>query len=61
MKISIVGVGHVGSTLAYTLMLKDLAVELMLIDHSNVKASSEAEDLKHAMAFIDHISPIHSG
>jgi L-lactate dehydrogenase len=61
MKISLVGVGHVGSTLAYTLMLKDLAVELMLIDHSNVKASSEAEDLKHAMAFIDHIIPIHSG
>lgn len=61
MKISLVGVGHVGSTLAFTLMLKDLADELMLIDHSIVKASSDAEDLKHAMSFIDHIIPIHSG
>lgn len=61
MKISLVGVGHVGSTLAYTLMLKDLANELMLIDHSPAKARSDAEDLRHALAFTDHIIPISSG
>jgi L-lactate dehydrogenase len=61
MKVSLVGVGHVGSTLAYTLMLKGLAEELMLIDHSTVKARSDAEDLKHAMALTDHIIPINSG
>ncbi len=61
MKISIFGIGHVGSTLAYTLMLKDLANELVLIDQSLDKASSDAQDLTHALTFTDHIIPIRSG
>lgn len=55
MKISIVGVRHVGSTLAYTLMLKDLADELALIDKSITKATSDAQDFTHALTFTDHI------
>jgi len=58
MKISIVGIGHVGSTIAFTLVLKDLADELVLIDKSAVKATSDAQDLTHALAFTDHIIPI---
>lgn len=61
MKISIVGVGNVGATLAYTLMIKDLADELALIDRSELKAQSDAEDLKHALTFTDHIIPIFGG
>jgi L-lactate dehydrogenase len=61
MKISIFGMGHVGATLAYTLMLKDLADELMLIDRSMEKASSDAQDLTHALTFTDHIIPINAG
>ncbi len=61
MKVSVVGVGHVGATLAYTLMIKDLADELALIDRSEVKAQSDAEDLKHALTFTDHIIPIKGG
>lgn len=61
MKISIVGIGHVGSTIAYTLMLKDLANELVLIDKSLPKASSDAQDLTHALTFTDHIIPITGG
>lgn len=61
MKISIVGIGHVGSTLAYTLMLKDLANELVLIDYSKTKSSSDAQDLTHALTFTDHIIPIYGG
>ena len=61
MKISIVGIGHVGSTLAYTLMLKDLADELVLIDKSVTKAASDAQDLTHALTFTDHIIPIGGG
>lgn len=61
MKITIIGVGHVGSTLAYTLMLKDLANELVLIDHSRIKSTSDAQDLTHALTFTDHIIPITGG
>jgi L-lactate dehydrogenase len=61
MKISIFGVGHVGSTLAYTLMLKDLANELVLIDRWPEKADSDAQDLTHALTFTDHIIPITAG
>lgn len=50
--------GHVGSTLAYTLMLKDLADELVLIDQSSSRATSDAQDLTHALTFTDHIIPI---
>ena len=61
MKISIIGIGHVGSTLAYTLMLKDLANELVLIDQSLTKSVSDAQDLTHALTFTDHIIPISGG
>ena len=61
MKISIVGIGHVGSTLAFTLMLKDLANELVLIDNSLTKSMSDAQDLTHALGFTDHIIPINAG
>ena len=61
MKISIFGIGHVGSTLAYTLMLKDLANELVLIDRWPEKANSDAQDLTHALTFTDHIIPIRGG
>jgi len=61
MKISIIGVGHVGSTLAYTLMLKDLTNQLVLVDRSIEKAISDAQDLTHALTFTDHIIPIIGG
>lgn len=61
MKISVVGIGHVGSTIAYTLMLKDLTDELVLIDKSLTKARSDAQDLTHALTFTDHIIPIVGG
>lgn len=61
MKITIFGIGHVGSTLAYTLMMKDLANELVLVDRSPEKAQSDAQDLTHALTFTDHIIPIKGG
>lgn len=50
MKISIIGAGFVGSTTAYTLMLKSLAQEIILIDINEVKAEAEALDIIHASA-----------
>lgn len=61
MKISIIGMGNVGATLAYTLMLKGLADELALIDNNVNKARSDAADLTHALTFTHHITNIIGG
>jgi len=54
MKISLVGLGRVGSTLAYTLLLRGLADELLLVDANEKVAIGEALDLQHAEAFTSH-------
>jgi len=50
-KVAIVGMGHVGSTTAYALMLEKLVAELALIDIDKDKAEGEARDLEHGMQF----------
>ncbi len=61
MKTSIIGVGHVGATLAYTLVLKGLTNELILVDQNQQKATSDAYDLIHSLAFTDHVMHIKAG
>lgn len=50
MKISIIGAGRVGSTLAYTLFVKGLAGELVVVDIDRDRADGEALDIRHALA-----------
>lgn len=45
MRIGIIGVGHVGSTLAYTLCLQGLADELVLLDENKMKVQAEYLEL----------------
>lgn len=45
MRIGIIGLGHVGSTLAYTLCLQGLADELVLIDKVAAKVHAECLEL----------------
>ena len=61
MKIAIVGQGRVGSTLAYTLLLRGLADELVLLNRRQKIAEGEALDLQHAEAFINHPTVIRPG
>ena len=51
MKIGIIGAGFVGSTTAYTLAVKNLAREIVLVDINRDKAEAEALDVLHAAAF----------
>lgn len=51
-RIVIVGVGAVGSTTAYTLLLKNRVDELVLIDANQPKAQGDALDMSHGMPFI---------
>ncbi len=54
MKISLVGLGRVGSTLAYTLLLRGLGDELVLVDRNQKLAVGEALDLQHTKSFVNH-------
>ncbi|MFP4090297.1 MAG: malate dehydrogenase [Cyclobacteriaceae bacterium] len=53
MKIAIVGTGHVGSTIAYTLLIRELGDELILINRNQQKAQGDAIDLRHTLAFTE--------
>lgn len=50
-RVAVVGAGIVGSTYAYTVLLQDLADEIVLIDVRGDKARGEAMDLSHAAPF----------
>lgn len=50
-KITILGVGNVGATVAYTLTQNSLASEIVLIDINRAKAEGEAMDIIHGAPF----------
>lgn len=52
-KISIVGAGNVGATLAYSLMLKNIASEIKLIDVNEDKEKGEVMDIGDSMCFVE--------
>lgn len=60
-KVSIIGTGSVGATLAYTLMQREVAGEILLIGRNQTKAEGEALDLSHAQAFLPSPARIRSG
>lgn len=49
-KIVIVGTGFVGSSIAYSLALRDIAREIVLIDVNYEKALGEAQDIRHGIS-----------
>ena len=51
LRVAVVGVGNVGATFAYALLLSGLASEIVLIDKNRAKAEGEAMDLNHAIPF----------
>ena len=61
MKISIIGPGSVGMALAYTLTLRKLAEEIVLVGRDRRKAEGEALDLSHAQAFLQAPAIIRAG
>jgi len=54
-KVAIIGAGNVGATLAYTLMVRDVASRISLIDVNPEKARGEALDLAHGASYLDNI------
>lgn len=58
MKISIVGLGRVGTATAFTLVTRGLARELVLVGRDRERAAGEAADLSHAAAFVRPIKVV---
>lgn len=59
-KIAIIGAGNVGSTVAYALVLKNIATEIILVDIDETRCRGEILDLSDALAF-NKISKVRSG
>ena len=55
-KITIVGTGSVGSTIAYTLTVSGLASEIVMIDINGEKAMGEALDIRQGTPFCNSCS-----
>lgn len=54
MKVAIIGAGNVGATLAYTLLVRDVATRVSLIDVNREKALGEVLDLAHGASYLEN-------
>lgn len=61
MKIAIIGTGHVGSSIAYALVLKGLCNRLVLASRNSAKARGDALDLAHTLSFCERPMQIEGG
>ena len=59
-KFTIIGMGAVGSTVAYSLTITGLASEIVMIDVNNDKALGEALDIRQGTPF-SHPCDIYAG
>ena len=57
-KITVIGAGNVGATIAYTLSLDDVASEIVLIDINKDKVEGEVMDIVQGTSFREPISVI---
>ena len=55
-KITVIGAGSVGATIAYNLSLDDIASEIVLIDINKQKVEGEVMDIAQGTCFRDPIS-----
>jgi len=51
MKVGIVGAGRVGATAAFSLIMRGVGREIVLVDVDKARANAEAQDLNHAVPF----------
>lgn len=55
-KISIIGAGFVGSTIAYSLILSGITSEIVIVDINNEKSIGEVMDLNHGISFVSPVN-----
>lgn len=60
MKVGIVGTGLVGATAAYSMVMRGVGREIVLVDRNKKRALAEANDILHAVPFSNPLN-IHAG
>ena len=60
-KVGVIGLGHVGAHVAYSLAIQGIADELVLVDMNDKKVASEVQDLRDAVAYMPHRVTINAG
>jgi L-lactate dehydrogenase len=55
-KVAIIGAGVVGTTIAYAVMMRGVAREIVLVDTQAEKARAEAMDLNHGAMFVPPVA-----
>lgn len=53
-KVGILGLGHVGAHVAYSIAIQGIADHLVLVDLKESKVSSEVQDLRDAVMYMPH-------
>ncbi len=53
-KVAVLGLGHVGAHVAYSLAVQGICDELVLLDMNEKKVASECQDLRDAAAYLPH-------
>jgi L-lactate dehydrogenase len=56
MKVGIIGAGRVGSTAAFSLIMRGVGREIVLVDVDKARANAEAQDLNHAVPFANPLT-----
>ena len=59
--IAILGLGHVGAHVAYSLAVQGIADELILVDQNEQKVASEVQDLRDSVAYFEHRVTVRAG
>ena len=60
-KVGVIGLGHVGAHVAYSLAVQGIADELVLVDMKEQKLASEVQDLRDAAAYLPHRVTVNAG
>ena len=60
-KVGVIGLGHVGAHVAYSLAVQGIADELVLVDMKEQKLASEVQDLRDAAAYLPHRVSVNPG
>lgn len=60
-KVGVIGLGHVGAHVAYSLVVQGIADELVLVDQKAEKLTSEVQDLRDSAAYLPHRVTVNAG
>ena len=59
--LGVIGLGHVGAHVAYSLAIQGIADEMILVNRNRQKVASEVQDLRDSVAYLPHRVTVREG